>query len=121
MHLRLSLPPRTDTPDTHIETRPAEMERWLKSLPLLNLTESTQLLARQLVGLNRIAIDDKQRLRLLETLRAPVQHLSLGLQKTYIGLPCHCRTRRARLLTSCGNCTPRWHTVTSSSPSIRRP
>lgn len=87
MHLRLSLPPRTDTPDTSIVIRPAEMERWLKSLPLLNLAESTQLLARQLVGLNRMTIDDKLHLRLLETLRNPVQHVSQGLQKTYIGLP----------------------------------
>jgi len=87
MHLRLSLPPRADTQDTNIEIRPAELERWLKSLPLLNLAESTQLLARQLVGLNRMSLDDKLRLRLLESLRAPIQYVILGLQKTYIGLP----------------------------------
>ena len=33
MHLRLSLPPRADTPDTTIEIRPVEMERWLESRP----------------------------------------------------------------------------------------
>ena len=87
MHLRLSLPPRADTHDTNIELRPAELERWLKSLPLLNVAESTQLLTRQLVGLNRMALDDKLRLRLLESLRAPIQHVSQALQKTYIGLP----------------------------------
>ena len=87
MHLRLSLPPRADTHDTNIEIRPAELERWLKSLPLLNVAESTQLLTRQLVGLNRMALDDKLRLRLLESLRAPIQHVSQALQKTYIGLP----------------------------------
>ncbi|MEK7758254.1 MAG: hypothetical protein AAB304_01430 [Pseudomonadota bacterium] len=87
MHLRLSLPPRADTHDTNIEIRPAELERWLKSLPLLNVAESTQLLTRQLVGLNRMAVDDKLRLRLLESLRAPIQHVSQALQKTYIGLP----------------------------------
>ena len=87
MHLRLSLPPRADKPDTNIETRPADLERWLKGLPLLNVVESTPLLARQLVGLNRMALDDKLRLRLLESLRAPIQHVSQALQKTYIGLP----------------------------------
>lgn len=87
MHLRLSLPPRADTPDTNIEIRPADMERWLKGLPLLNVVESTPLLARQLAGLNRMALDDKLRLRLLESLRAPIQHVSQALQKTYIGLP----------------------------------
>jgi cyclic-di-GMP-binding protein len=87
MHLRLSLPPRADTPDSTIEIRPAELERWLKGLPLLNVAESTQLLTRQLVGLNRMALDDKTRLRLLESMRASIQHVSQALQKTYIGLP----------------------------------
>ena len=87
MHLRLSLPPRAAAPDTSIESRPAEFERWLKDLPLLNVAESTPLLARQLIGLNRIALDDKLRLRLLESLRVPIQHVSQALQKTYIGQP----------------------------------
>jgi hypothetical protein len=87
MHLRLSLPPHADIPSADVETRPAELERWLKDQPLLNVAESTHLLTRQLVGHNRTALDDKQRLRLLELLRAPVQHISQALLKTYIGLP----------------------------------
>ena len=87
MHLRLSLPPHTDIPAADVEIRPAELERWLKNLPLLNVAESTHLLTRHLVGHNRMALDDKQRLRLLELLRAPVQHISQALVKTYIGLP----------------------------------
>jgi cyclic-di-GMP-binding protein len=87
MHLRLSLPPRAETPDANIDIRPAEVERWLKGLPLLNVNESTQLLTRQLVGFNRMVLDDKLRLRLLESLRAPIQHVSQALQKTYLSLP----------------------------------
>lgn len=87
MHLRLSLPPRTETPNSEIETRPAEVEHWIAQLPILNVVESTHLLARQLVGLNRMSLDDKTRLRLLELFRAPVQHVCRELQKTYIGLP----------------------------------
>ena len=95
MHLRLSLPPHTDSPNADVETRPAELERWLKNLPLLNVAESTHLLTRQLVGHNRMTLDDKQRLQLLELLRAPVQHISQALLKTYIGLPLPL-TERAR-------------------------
>ena len=62
MHLRLSLPAHTDAPTAEIETRPSELERWLKGLPLLNVAESTRLLTRQLAGLNRTSIDDKLRL-----------------------------------------------------------
>ena len=87
MHLRLSLPAHTDVPHAEIETRPSEFERWLKGLPLLNVTESTQLLTHQLAALNRSAIDDKLRLRLLELLRAPIHHVSQALLKSYIGLP----------------------------------
>jgi hypothetical protein len=87
MHLRLSLPPRTDAPGQEIDTRPAEIERWLKQLPILNVADTTQLLTRQLVGLNRISIEDKLRLRLLELFRAPVHALSQELYKTYQGLP----------------------------------
>lgn len=87
MHLRLSLPSHTDAPGADIEIRPSEFERWLKALPLLNVAESTHLLTRQLTALNRTAIDDKLRLRLLELLRAPIQHVSQGLIKSYIGLP----------------------------------
>ena len=94
MHLRLSLPPRAETPDTSVETRPAELERWLKGLPLLNVGESTPQLTRQLIGLNRMALEDKARLRLLESMRSPIRHVSLALQKSYIGQPL---TDKARL------------------------
>jgi hypothetical protein len=87
MHLRLSLPPRTETPNSEIETRPAEVERWIKQLPILNVVETTHLLSRQLVGLNRMALDDKIRFQLLELFRTPIQHVCRELQKTYIGLP----------------------------------
>lgn len=86
MHLRLSLPPRTATPGGNIDLRPAEMDRWLKRLPLLNVPESAQLLTRQIFSLNRMALDDKTRLQLLESMRAPIRHVIQALQKTYIGL-----------------------------------
>lgn len=87
MYLRLSLPPRTDVPGTAIETRPSEVERWLARLPVLNVAESVQLLTRQLIGLNRVTIDNKQRLKVLELFRAPVHNICQELYKTYQGLP----------------------------------
>jgi len=87
MHLRLSLPPRSDGESTDIVTRPADLERWIARLPILNPAETTQHLSRQLMGLNRAVLEDKVRLRLLEALRAPVHAVCLELQKAYIGLP----------------------------------
>lgn len=87
MHLRLSLPPRVEEPSPGVETRPADLERWIGRLPILNTGETTQLVSRQLIGLNRTVIDDKTRLRLLELFRAPVHALCQELPKVYIGLP----------------------------------
>ena len=87
MYLRLSLPTNTDNPGLDVETRPAELERWLKNLPLLNVTESTHLLMRQIVGHNRMKLEGKQRLQLLELLRTPIRHISQAMLKSYIGLP----------------------------------
>ena len=95
MYLRLSLPAHADSPNVDVETRPAELERWLKNLPLLNVAESTHLLTRQIVGINRTKLEDKQRLQLLELMRAPIQHISQALLKSYIGLPLPL-TERAR-------------------------
>ena len=108
MHLRLSLPAHTDVPQADIETRPSEFERWLKGLPLLNVTESTQLLTHQLAALNRSAIDDKLRLRLLELLRAPIQHVSQALLKSTSVCRCHFPRRRARLPPRCVCFKPKW-------------
>jgi hypothetical protein len=87
MHLRLSLPPRTDSPNTVVEVRPSEVERWIAQLPMLNVAETTQLLIRQLMALNRTVFDDRLRLRVLELFRQPVQHVSNELARTYVGLP----------------------------------
>ncbi len=86
MHLRLSLPPRAETPSAEIQTRPADVERWIRELPILNINETIQLISRQLVGLNRQALDDRTRLQLLELYRAPVKHISRELHNSYISL-----------------------------------
>jgi len=86
MHLRISLPPRPDPGGSSIAVRPAEVERWLSNLPLLNVAETSQHLARQLIGLNRTALEDRQRLRLLEAMRKPVHHIIRELRKGYIGI-----------------------------------
>jgi hypothetical protein len=87
MYLKISLPPRPAPGGAEPEVRPAEMERWLANLPLLNVAETSQHLLRQLIGLNRTTLEDRQRLRLLEAMRKPVQHITRELRKSYIGMP----------------------------------
>lgn len=87
MHLRLTLPPRTDAPDRDLLARPADLERWVDRLPMLNVPETATLVTRQLMGLNRAPLEDRTRLRLLEALRAPVWHLGRELARGYLGQP----------------------------------
>ena len=66
---------------------PAEAERWLADLPVLNAAESSHQLISALTRLNRQPLDDKTRLRLLELYRRPVHIVCAEQQKRYLGLP----------------------------------
>ena len=66
---------------------PAETERWLADLPVLNTAESSHQLIGALTRLNRQPLDDKTRLRLLELYRRPVHIVCAEQQRRYLGLP----------------------------------
>lgn len=100
MHLRLSLPPRADGPgNPEIQTDPAAVSRWLTNLPILNVGDTSQQLISQLTGLNRMALDDKLRFKLLELFRLPIKQVSQEFQKLYIGQPLPLQEKQ-RLATS---------------------
>ena len=51
MDLRFSLPDTTT--DATVETRPADLKRWLTNLPVLNTAETSQSIIKALMALNR--------------------------------------------------------------------
>ncbi|MDA8365047.1 MAG: hypothetical protein M0Z84_14835 [Gammaproteobacteria bacterium] len=65
----------------------AETERWIASLPVLNAAETSHRLFIALSALNRLPVDDRTRLQLLELYRRPVQVVGAEQQKRYLGLP----------------------------------
>lgn len=85
MDLRLSLPEQSETSAVDIETRPGKLESWLESLPMLNLVDTSHKIYHALSATNRTRIDDKTRLRLLETYRLPVAAICEALEKQFIG------------------------------------
>jgi cyclic-di-GMP-binding protein len=86
MTLTLAVPaPQRLTAD--VERRPAKVEKWLTTLPLLNVAETGQKLYTTLSTYNRIPLDASLRLELLELYRSPIRHLDAELQKHYVGLP----------------------------------
>jgi hypothetical protein len=84
--LNLSLPELNQAIRTEVATRPEEAKRWLASLPFLNVNETGRLIFSSLKDLNRLPLDDDQRLKLMELYRQPVSTISRELQKNYLGL-----------------------------------
>jgi len=87
MALPLSVPQLSARDVAGIELDPSKVGKWLESLPLLNVAETSRKLFSTLSTHNRVAFDDAQRLALLELFRRPVRQISLELTKQYIGLP----------------------------------
>jgi hypothetical protein len=84
--LDLSVPGHATRVLTEVELHPGKVEKWLASLPLLNVTQGGGKLFATLTAYNRIDIDPVVRLQLLELLRTPIRHIVAELQKHYVGL-----------------------------------
>lgn len=87
MDLNLIVPEVDDQIMTVVETKASKAERWLAELSLLNPAETGRKVLSALVALNRMPLDDKTRLKLLEVYREPVARLCTELKHEYIGLP----------------------------------
>ncbi|MBI3897801.1 MAG: hypothetical protein HY308_05815 [Gammaproteobacteria bacterium] len=87
MTLQLSVPSISTRLLTDVEQRPAKVEKWLATLPLLNVTETGHKLHSTLNTYNRTTLEPALRLKLLELYRAPIKQIGLELQKQYVGLP----------------------------------
>ncbi len=85
MTLQFSLPQLSGSVVVNFD--PAETERWLADLPVLNTAESSHQLISALIRLNRQPLDAKTRLRLLEIYRRPVQIVCTEQRRRYLGLP----------------------------------
>lgn len=85
--LQLSVPGYSDRFLPEVELHPGKVEKWLASLPLLNVAAGGRKLYTTLNSYNRMELEPALRLKLLELYRSPVQHILTELQKQYVGLP----------------------------------
>jgi hypothetical protein len=82
--LELSIPEQHNRRTPETETRPAETERWLAQLPVLNVTDNMRKIYSALSSLNRTALKPQVRFRLLELYRNPVSLINAQLQSRQI-------------------------------------
>lgn len=82
----LSVPGFSTRMLAEVELHPGKVEKWLASLPLLNVAQGGNKLYTALHTNNRMDIDPSVRLQLLELYRVPARHIVAELQKRYVGL-----------------------------------
>lgn len=87
MELKLAVPALSTRVLTEVELQPAKVAKWLENLPLLNVAETGRKLFSTLTVYNRIEIDARERLTLLELYRPTVRDLCAELRRQYVGLP----------------------------------
>ncbi len=87
MLITLNVPPLTKRVLSDVELRPSHVEKLISELPMLNVVETSRKLFSMINVNNRIEIEDRARLELLELYRKPVHSLAVELQKQYLGQP----------------------------------
>ena len=76
---------RTAPTSSPFDTRPAQVEAWVASLPLANLGESSRLLFEALSKTNGQEMPAEQRFRMLELLGTPLHTVVEGLKVHFVG------------------------------------
>jgi hypothetical protein len=92
----LSLPEQHPAEPGSFDTRPKSVNAWIEALPMANLGETSRLVFKVLVELNRVELPARQRMQTLELLLKPAEYVATSLQKQYAGrpLPLHDRHRK---------------------------
>lgn len=67
------------------DTRPAQVEQWIRELPLANPGECSRRLYEALNETNALDIPADQRLHMLELLCVPVRNVAAALKKHFVG------------------------------------
>lgn len=88
--------PDQQPPSGPVETRVKEVQQWLSSLPLADSLATSQLLFHNLYALNRMSLDAKGRLEIMELYHRPVSAVTGSLQTTFarVSLPLSSKKRQ---------------------------
>lgn len=82
----LQLPERKKPGKDAFDSRPRAVEKWIESLPRASVGHCAQLLYSVLKETNGLEIRHKDRVRMLEALREPVQYVAQAMQKHFVGV-----------------------------------
>ena len=83
--MQLSVPNRTAPKSGSFDSNAANVKKWIETLPMANIGETTRLLFEALTDLNHQDISAQQRFKTLELLRRPVRYVTERMKKHFVG------------------------------------
>ena len=93
----LVIPAQQSADKTSFDVRPKFMEKWITSLPMANLGETSRLVFKAVVEINRLDMPVPQRYKAMELLRKPCHYIVESLEKHFAGRPLPLNKRNRKI------------------------
>jgi len=93
----LSIPAQHAADLASFDVRPKFMEKWITSLPMANLGETSRLVFKAVVEINRLEMPIQQRYKAMELLRKPCHYIVESLEKHFAGRPLPLNKRNRKI------------------------
>ena len=93
----LSIPAQHTADLASFDVRPKFMDKWITSLPMANLGETSRLVFKAVVEINRLEMPIQQRYKAMELLRKPCHYIVESLEKHFAGRPLPLNKRNRKI------------------------
>lgn len=93
----LSIPAQYAANKSSFDIRPKFIEKWITGLPMAHLGETSRLVFKAIVEINRLDISIQQRYKAMELLRKPCHYIVESLEKHFVGRPLPLNQRNRKI------------------------
>lgn len=83
----LVIPPQKEPDKASFDARPNFIAKWIANLPMANLGETSRMVFKAVVEINRLQLPVQDRYKSLEALREPCQYITESLEEHFAGRP----------------------------------
>jgi hypothetical protein len=83
----LATPSQKEPDKASFDVRPKFIAKWIANLPMANLGETSRMVFKAVVEINRLQLPIRDRYKSLEALREPGQYITESLEKHFAGRP----------------------------------
>lgn len=83
----LAIPSQKEPDKASFDARPNFIAKWIANLPMANLGETSRMVFKAVVEINRLQLPVQDRYKSLEALREPCQYITESLEERFAGRP----------------------------------